>query len=102
MAKDYAVKFYKSKAWKRVRQAYFNSQFGLCERCGEPGEIVHHKTYITPENIHDPEITLNFNNLELLCQDCHNKEHHSKPLTREGLTFDNKGNLIKMWDSSTE
>lgn len=39
------------------------------------GEIVHHKNYITTSNIYEPEITINFNNLELLCLDCHNKEH---------------------------
>lgn len=42
------------------------------------GYIVHHKCYIDTTNIYNPDITLNFDNLELLCLDCHNKEHFSK------------------------
>lgn len=40
-----------------------------------PGDQVHHKKHLTPKNINDPEITLNWDNLELLCLDCHRKEH---------------------------
>lgn len=69
------AKFYNSPEWKKVRLAYRKYRFGLCERCGRAGEIVHHKKYITAKDIYNPNITLNFNNLELLCRDCHNKEH---------------------------
>lgn len=56
---------------------------GLCERCMKqglivPGEIVHHKIRITPDNVDDPAITLNAANLELLCRDCHAEEHSGK------------------------
>jgi 5-methylcytosine-specific restriction endonuclease McrA len=100
MAKEYAKSFYNSKAWKRVRKAYFNSQYGLCEIClknGEhtPGDIVHHIKHITPENINDPEITLNFNNLQLLCHDHHNKIHSTSEVTKEGYRFNVKGKLVK-------
>ncbi|PEB56232.1 HNH endonuclease [Bacillus pseudomycoides] len=97
MAKEYAKKFYRSKVWQKCRAAYVQSVFGLCERCESPGKIVHHKEYITPSNINNPDITLNHDNLELLCQDCHNKEHFEKysPL-REGLRFDDDGNLIQI------
>lgn len=78
--------FYKSKEWKICRQAYLSSVGGLCERCKAQGrivsaEIVHHKIHLTEENYHNPEISMNFENLEALCQDCHNKEHfdYSKP-----------------------
>lgn len=72
--------FYGSRAWKRCRTEYKKSVGGLCERCKtkgliEPGYIVHHKEYINARNITDPNILLNFDNLELLCMDCHNKEH---------------------------
>ena len=78
--KDYAAKLYKSKAWQRCRNAYSKSVGGLCERClakGQytPGEIVHHKCHINPDNISDPNITLSFDNLELLCRKCHGEEH---------------------------
>ncbi|MFC3883763.1 HNH endonuclease [Bacillus songklensis] len=95
--KDYARKFYKSAAWRKCRDAYFLSQHGLCERCSDPGLIVHHKIYISPENINDPSITLNPKNLELLCQTCHNQEHHGKSeVVRNGLRFDENGNLISI------
>ncbi|MDM5333424.1 HNH endonuclease [Ureibacillus composti] len=91
-----ANKFYKSGQWQKCRASYIQSVFGLCERCGEPGKIVHHKKYINAQNVNDPFITLNHDNLELLCQNCHNREHfeiHS-PI-REGLKFDEEGNLIE-------
>jgi 5-methylcytosine-specific restriction enzyme A len=96
MAKDYAKRFYNSKAWKECRAGYINHVHGLCERCSSPGKIVHHKEYITPENINDPLITLNWSNLEYVCQDCHNREHMElySPV-REGLFFDSDGNLIQ-------
>ena len=37
--------------------------------------IVHHLIELDPVNINNPEITLNFNNLELLCRDCHAEVH---------------------------
>ena len=53
---------------------------GLCERCLArgllvPAVIVHHKEHLTEESYKLPEVSLNFDNLEALCQDCHNKEH---------------------------
>lgn len=79
--KEYAKHFYKSIKWQDCRNAYSTSVGGLCERClkaGEytPGEIVHHKIPITPENINNPEITLSWDNLELLCRDCHSLVHN--------------------------
>jgi len=93
--KPWAEKFYKSKAWRQCRDAYFVFRHGLCERCGGPGKIVHHKIWLTPENINDPAVSLNHEYLELLCQDCHNKEHHESPVTGDGLMFDEDGNLIQ-------
>ena len=79
--------FYKTAAWLKCRAAYIKSVGGLCERCladGKivPGFIVHHKCYLTPDNIQDPGISLNWDNLEYLCQDCHNKEHFKDEYTR--------------------
>lgn len=95
--KEYAKPFYTSEAWKKTRLAYIQRVNGLCERCrasGEfvPGKIVHHKKHITPKNINDPRITLSFSNLELLCEDCHNKEHKRKENTR--YTFAPDGSLL--------
>ena len=37
-----------------------------------PGYIVDHIEEISPSNIGDPEITLNHDNLQYICQPCHN------------------------------
>lgn len=80
MAKDYARKFYSSAAWKNCRTSYAKKVGGLCERCKAkglivPGEIVHHKIHLSPENLSDPNIALAHDNLELVCRECHSEVH---------------------------
>ena len=80
MAKEYAKAFYKSKAWQRCRESYMSHCGRLCEICYskgilKPAEIVHHKIYISPENIGNPNITLNFDNLQAVCRECHADIH---------------------------
>ena len=80
MAREFARKFYSSKAWQDCRNEYAKRAHYLCENClrngiYKPGEIVHHKIELDPVNINKPEITLNFDNLELLCRDCHAEVH---------------------------
>lgn len=94
--KDFARAFYKSKEWEKCRAGYIKYVGGLCERClsrGDivPGVIVHHKCYLDPVNIKDPNVTLCYDNLELLCQDCHNKEHILKREQR--YTIDSNGKV---------
>lgn len=97
IAKSFSKTFYKSKAWQRCREGYIQSVFGLCERCQKPGLIVHHKELLTPMNINDPNITLNWNLLEYLCLECHNKEHTQKYYnTANGLMFNDDGELIQV------
>jgi 5-methylcytosine-specific restriction endonuclease McrA len=91
--KEWAKEFYHSKSWKDTRLAYLKAQHYLCERCGEPAKVVHHKHYLTKRNINNTDITLNWDNLEALCQDCHNKEHHAAADTRR-YRFDADGNVI--------
>ena len=75
---------------------------GLCESCLKkgrirPGKIVHHTIYLTPENINDPNVSLNWEYLRYDCQDCHNIEHHEKhSVLADGLMFDELGNLVKI------
>ena len=80
MAKAFAKKFYSSKAWQDCRNEYAKRQHHLCEDClrrgiYNPGTIVHHKIELDPITIEKPEIALNFDNLELLCRDCHARRH---------------------------
>ena len=43
-----------------------------------PAEEVHHIKFITPQNITDPNITLNYSNLVALCRECHKKRHGAR------------------------
>lgn len=92
--KEWAEWFYKSTEWQKTRKAYMLFRHNLCERCGEPAKIVHHKKTITRANVHDPNITLNWDNFEALCQDCHNKEHHAAKKNTKRYLFDENGNVI--------
>ena len=80
MAKEFSRSFYNSRAWQQCRESYKSYIGGLCERCWSngavvAGEEVHHIQPLTPTNIGDPNITLSFDNLMLLCRDCHMAIH---------------------------
>ena len=89
--------FYNSKAWRRVSAAYMSSKHYICERCGKPAQICHHKKWLNENNVHNPEMALSFDNLEALCQECHNIEHGRK---RDFLIFDDAGNVEKVKESA--
>ena len=98
MARSIDSSFYKSREWKITRAEYFKSQSGLCERCKAqglivPADIVHHKIHLTEANYNDPSISLNFDNLECLCIDCHNKAHFRTEDKQSRWTF-NRGSLV--------
>jgi len=80
---SFASAFYHSWAWRRCRDGYMAAGHMLCERCLAKGIIrkgdeVHHRIHLTPENMHNPDIALNWNNLETLCKECHEEEHGKK------------------------
>ena len=107
MAKDFSDWFYHSPAWERTRAAYIKYAGGYCERCRreveqgtrsladmKPIKIVHHKIYLTPENINDPAISLSFDNLEGVCDEHHNKEHKTGKGKR--FCFDKHGRPVPL------
>lgn len=80
MAQEFSKPFYNSAKWQSVRRSVLQRSGGLCERCLKKGLItaavvVHHRIILTPGNIDNAEITLNPDNLEALCQDCHAAVH---------------------------
>ena len=95
MAQEWAKKFYASAAWQRLRMYVLKRDDFLCCRCGKPGKIVHHKTHLTAANINDPSVSLNEQNLETVCKDCHDAEHNADAPTDAALRFDENGNLVK-------
>lgn len=104
-------KFYNSKSWENVRKAIWVKQNLLCAKCNKPvyvdgiseylpkekrrTGIVHHKIYLDDTNVYDDSIAIDESNLEGICKDCHEKEHHQDQSTRQGYSFDEEGNLIK-------
>lgn len=88
-------RFYKSDQWKISRAMKIASTDGLCEVCHKSiGTEVHHKIHLSPENIDDPNITVNPDNLLLLCNECHNRQHE-RFTSKSEYKFDSDGNLIK-------
>ena len=80
--------FYTSWTWRKCRKAFAESRGDLCERCMKRGIIepgskdrpleVHHKVPLTADNVADPKVALNWENLELLCKTCHDEERERK------------------------
>jgi 5-methylcytosine-specific restriction enzyme A len=60
-----------------------------------PSEDVHHMILLTPNNIHDPNVTLNHDNLMALCKECHNSVHGNGKPIRDDVMFDDDGQLIQ-------
>ena len=92
------AEFYRGKAWRQLSKSFLMSKYYICERCGRPAEIAHHKIHLTAGNVIDPDISLNPGNLEALCIDCHNTEHFgSGGATAAGLAFDENGDIIPQY-----
>ena len=84
------IRFYNSRKWKEVSATYMASKNYLCERCGNPAQICHHKTWLNDENITDITTALGSENLECLCLECHNNEHGYR---HNLVLFDEYGNV---------
>ena len=82
MAKDWAKKFYDSKAWKECRDSFIATREaedgGLCQICRQrAGYIVHHKQWLTAANVTDPDVSLSYDNLLYVCHPCHQNNESS-------------------------
>jgi len=89
MAEAWAAKFYNSKEWRQLRQALIIQRGAICQQCGRnmtfnQSELIGHHT---PGNINDPLVSLNPENVDLICFDCHNKEHGRYGYTKERHVF---------------
>lgn len=109
-AKPWAVSFYHSSEWLRTREAYMNLPIrtdrgicppGMCERCFSmgvlrPANTVHHVTWLTPDNIGDPSVSLSFDNLMRVCMDCHAAIHSGLGEATPRVAFDSEGNVVPL------
>ena len=91
--------FYNTTAWRKCRASYKalrkGIDGGMCEICGcEIGTHVHHKIPLTQWNKDDPDIALNFSNLQLVCHHCHDVIHGyaSNQKNESRIFFDEMGN----------
>ena len=110
VAQSWAVKFYHSRGWRTVQASYMRREAPvggglcppyMCERCFErgrlvPAEIVHHKVWLTPENITDPTVTLSYGNLMRVCRDCHAAIHSGEGDFRQRVGFDENGRVVRL------
>lgn len=114
MAREFSKHIYASATWKhRIADRSNPSSYwhyprrladgrivpdGMCERCFEqgylvPAEIIHHKVWLTPENVGDPAVTYGYDNLQRVCRDCHARIHAGDSMPRR-YSFDEDGNLV--------
>lgn len=79
MALDPLHAFYCRKDYLTLAQACKVKSGGVCSRCNGIFDFdelrPHHKIELTLDNIDDPNITLNPDNIEVLCHACHNAVH---------------------------
>lgn len=107
MAREFSKQFYMSREWNKVRMYVLMRDKFKCQKCGRAAQEVHHKKHLTPENILDPYISLNPENLISLCKDCHFEEHRDDKREgkrrydkekngdcNEGYHFDASGQLV--------
>lgn len=98
MARSIDERFYKTREWKRCREAYAKSAGYLCENCMAkgiytPGKFVHHVEELTPANVYNPEKTYGFDNLRLVCAKCHAEEHSEREKGKR-FYFDDAGRVV--------
>ena len=87
IAKGDTSPFYNTKEWGELRERKRKAEHNECERCRARGKhkrgvVIHHKKYLRRY----PQLALDYNNLECLCDECHYEEHH--PKEREPLTVE--------------
>lgn len=102
MAKPFSKHIYESWRWKKCARAFAESKLYICERCGhlvKPNEknklryVVHHRQPLTLETMNDDLMVFGWDNLQLLCYECHMTVHG---LHKAGRTmhWDETGNLV--------
>lgn len=108
MAQEWAKAFYSSTLWVKTRGYILKRDRYVCQRCGRPATVVHHKVHLTKDNIKNKNISLGPANLESLCDDCHRIEHEEerrrfnlsaeqkeiRRLVKPDYVFDSNGNIV--------
>lgn len=71
--------FYNKSEWRKLRKAKLMAQ-PLCELCGAVAQHIHHIISFVNEDdeLKQMELLLNWENLQSLCQECHNRLHNNE------------------------
>lgn len=87
------AQFYNSKLWQDCKQQVISERLKdgvlYCNMCGQPlyksfnpsknnnknAIVFHHKIYLNNQNVNDANISINPQNIEVLCWTCHNITH---------------------------
>ena len=77
------AEFYTGREWRLFRYALIMERGCECEKCRLVVEdtsrlIGHHIIELTLENVNDPMISLNPDNVRLVCDKCHNTMEHTR------------------------
>jgi hypothetical protein len=80
MSQGVVRQFYLSDLWKDLRFNIILERGPKCQRCKKVFEDTskltgHHTIELNEKNVHDVNISLNKQLIEIICHDCHNKEH---------------------------
>lgn len=72
--------FYSTDEWKDFRKNIITERGNKCTECGKDILIdkqlhVHHIKELTQENVNDYMISMNPDNVRIVCHECHNKIH---------------------------
>ena len=81
--------FYNKSEWRKIRKAKLMAQ-PLCELCGAVAEHIHHIISFVNEDdaMKQMELLLNWENLQSLCQECHNRLHNEDLKRKKGKNKD--------------
>lgn len=84
--------FYTGKSWHDFRIALIAERGPVCERCHkvvtDPLDLIgHHKKELTAENFNDSLISLNPDNVMLVCHSCHDTIHERFGHTAERKVY---------------
>lgn len=87
--------FYHSQEWREVRQQVLERDMYLCQVCKRNGIIkqgntVHHIVHLKD----DWDKRVDFDNLETICPQCHNKEHEEKVFPKKKYNVENMKKVL--------
>lgn len=81
-----SYEFFKSDVWRRLRFEAIELYGNVCQCCGRhPPSVILHVDHIKPRSLY-PQLALDINNLQILCEDCNigkgTKENDFRSLTK--------------------